>query len=380
MRLYFDLDLRSFVTSPGTRDILSSLSFKRGDNFEVVVQFIQDAVVQELDGAATGKLGLKPTDDFDTDPVAIDEAWTKAGTGTDTTYTFQLDLFTTELEALFTTADQVSTSLNLELEYIISGVRTSSNSVLTTVFNDVIKDGDATPTSLPSAEDWLDLRSPRWASTITGLTGGASTDLDGIETEDLTAGRLQLVQVSGNIYIYELLAETYAEDSPSVIRPDDYATSTNEKVWELKGITCGSIDVESATSAGRGRLSASGLTATRTVTFPNRNGVMALEGAVSTLTPTTGFSQGLTGAADATLFLTPAGTLATGTISLPDAANARAQQEIIIHSTEEITASTINVTGGGTINGAAVTTIAADTSYAFHCVSTAGTGTWIRLY
>jgi hypothetical protein len=67
--------------------------------------------------------------------------------------------------------------------------------------------------------------------TPTGLTGGGA-NLDGILTVDLTVGVRALVVAGTNASLYHLRAGTDAESSPAIIRPDDYAGTTNEKVWE----------------------------------------------------------------------------------------------------------------------------------------------------
>jgi len=62
----------------------------------------------------------------------------------------------------------------------------------------------------------------------------AATDLDAIPTTSIEAGTmLALVGISQAAYLYQLVSGTDAESSPDVIRPDDYAASTNEKVWKL---------------------------------------------------------------------------------------------------------------------------------------------------
>ncbi len=71
-------------------------------------------------------------------------------------------------------------------------------------------------------------------SSISGLTGGTSTDLDGIATANLSTNQV-LVEVSGIAYQYRLDAGTDAQSVPVVIRPTDYAASTNENVWRLVG-------------------------------------------------------------------------------------------------------------------------------------------------
>lgn len=81
-------------------------------------------------------------------------------------------------------------------------------------------------------DNFDDLYSGKSRPTITNLTGGTSADLDGITTAGVTVGAIQLVNLSGDVRLYALVSGTDAESSPDVIRPDDYATTTNEKVWK----------------------------------------------------------------------------------------------------------------------------------------------------
>jgi len=76
----------------------------------------------------------------------------------------------------------------------------------------------------------------------------------------------------------------------------------------------------------------------------------------------------------AVLQLTPAGTLATGTITLP--ASPYDGQDAFIFSTQTVTALTIAANMGQTINGTAITTIAANTriGYKYNVANT----TWYR--
>lgn len=69
--------------------------------------------------------------------------------------------------------------------------------------------------------------------TITGLTGGTASDLDGVTTVGVDVNLVREVLLPGpSLSRYILVAGTDAESSPDVIRPDDYAASTNEKVWK----------------------------------------------------------------------------------------------------------------------------------------------------
>ncbi len=72
--------------------------------------------------------------------------------------------------------------------------------------------------------------------TWTGLTGGGATKLDGWATTTISTSAPQtfvMFTIAGVLYVYRLDAGTDAESSPNIIRPDDYATTTNEKVWRM---------------------------------------------------------------------------------------------------------------------------------------------------
>lgn len=69
---------------------------------------------------------------------------------------------------------------------------------------------------------------------ITGLTGGTATDLDVIATTGLTVATTIVMIVNASVpEFWRLVSGTDAEDTAGgIVRPDDYATTTNEKVWK----------------------------------------------------------------------------------------------------------------------------------------------------
>ncbi|MCK5832475.1 hypothetical protein KAH81_02290, partial [bacterium] len=69
---------------------------------------------------------------------------------------------------------------------------------------------------------------------LTDLTGGGAADLDGVRTNGLSIGSLIFVFDGSQTRTYCLTAGTDAEDSPLVIRPDDFDAGTNAKVWKLR--------------------------------------------------------------------------------------------------------------------------------------------------
>jgi hypothetical protein len=82
-----------------------------------------------------------------------------------------------------------------------------------------------------------------------GIAPGITTiaGLKAIVTTTLTAGGLYVLfrdSGAGNaLRVYELVTGTDAESSPGIIRPTDYAATTNEKVWKLAVITAVPGDV-----------------------------------------------------------------------------------------------------------------------------------------
>jgi hypothetical protein len=73
-----------------------------------------------------------------------------------------------------------------------------------------------------------------WRSDLVGFTGGGATKLDGITTVGVSAGLLvALVKTSEGVESHwRLDAGTTAEnEAGGIVRPDDYAGTTNEKIW-----------------------------------------------------------------------------------------------------------------------------------------------------
>lgn len=69
---------------------------------------------------------------------------------------------------------------------------------------------------------------------ITGFTGGAPLNLDGIGTTNRVNGELHAAVVGGALYLWKLIAGAWPGGvSPFVIQPTDYNAGTNEKYWSL---------------------------------------------------------------------------------------------------------------------------------------------------
>lgn len=94
MRLFFDLDKGKFVLGPGTTQELATMDQKRSPNAQIEVQFLRNVTPQELPSGATGIFEVKESGKYDANAIFRAGSWVKTGTGTDTIYTFTLDLMT----------------------------------------------------------------------------------------------------------------------------------------------------------------------------------------------------------------------------------------------------------------------------------------------
>jgi hypothetical protein len=67
---------------------------------------------------------------------------------------------------------------------------------------------------------------------LTGLTGGGSSNLDGLATTAFAVGTLREFVIPGQGKVsYQLQSGTAAANSPGIIHPTDYNASTNAKIW-----------------------------------------------------------------------------------------------------------------------------------------------------
>jgi hypothetical protein len=145
MRIYLDLDSRRLLTTP-TRP-LSLLEFKRRDNDSIELQFLRDAVVQQLPAGTTARVGIKPDGDYEAPFLAL-TTLTQSGAGTATVYSGELNLHTTAMATAFA-GDPVTLSAMLEVEWVTGDVVSSSKTLPTTLHNDVIRGDEGQPVSLP---------------------------------------------------------------------------------------------------------------------------------------------------------------------------------------------------------------------------------------
>lgn len=95
--------------------------------------------------------------------------------------------------------------------------------------------GDKVPIERSGANYSLEgaaLQERIYQRSITALTGGVSSCLDDIETVNLSNGELRFFYLDAQLQFWRLQAGTEAEDTAAgIVRPDDYADTTNERNW-----------------------------------------------------------------------------------------------------------------------------------------------------
>jgi len=148
VRLFIDLDSQRLVTSAGTRDPLTSLSFKRGDSARLEIQFIRGAVAEELQAGAAGAFGVKADGKYDSAYLVYSPEWVKEGEGVEALYVFEPSFNTTGLNDLLghgdgdDSNDEELVTLMAEIEWTVGGAVFSTQTIKALVYNDVIKDGE----------------------------------------------------------------------------------------------------------------------------------------------------------------------------------------------------------------------------------------------
>lgn len=253
MRIFVDL-----VTLLPTAEIwdratvVANASAKRGDGSPLEVQFHRSGVPERLPLGTVISFVGKSEGKFDQDPAPVlfeltDAHRPDADAGF---YVGYPDYNTAPLDAVLNSGDANDGNdvrvarLDAEISWLeatLGAKPKSTQTFLLQVQNDVLKGnegppGAGGPTYLTAAQSdaryaQRGITAPDLRLDITGLTGGGATNLDGIVTVGATVPQVVMLVIGGAASLYRLAAGTAAEASPGIIRPDDYASSTNEINW-----------------------------------------------------------------------------------------------------------------------------------------------------
>jgi len=251
MRIYVDVVTLLPTAEVWDRAQVIAPSAKRGDGDPLELQFHRSGVPERLPVGTVITFILKTQGRFDQNPALVELQLGDANRpATDTDfYTGEPDYNTGPLNTAFASGDADDTNdlpivlADGEVSWLLSAAGSKPKSTqrfTVTVTNDVKKGNeglptDPAPTYLTAAESdaryaALGTTAPHVRLEITTLTGGGATALDGIASVGVSVPRVYLVILGGSAKMYLLHAGNAAEAAPGIIRPDDHAPSTNEKI------------------------------------------------------------------------------------------------------------------------------------------------------
>ena len=151
-------------------------------------------------------------------------------------YTSTVILHTTPLTTAFTTATVLAIAATIEAHWWASGQASSPAISDTVVGAQIIRPAVAPePASvdvIDGGSEYLEQNVAVWKPLITALTGGTSVCLDYITTLG-KSNLFVILKISSELQDWILTTGTTAEDAENgIVRPDDYAATTNEQVWK----------------------------------------------------------------------------------------------------------------------------------------------------
>ena len=173
-------------------------------------------------------------------PYALQTVWSTITNG----WSARLQCNTRGLLDFLGSSVSAFSTLELELTDSSSNVRTVGQ-IDCMIRNEAIDEASTIPTPFPNIGSYLTATQVNQNFVqnrfqVTALDGGG-TALDGIPTgttalPTVPTDALVAIELGGDIFFYELVAGTDAESLPDVVRPDDFATTTNERVWLLRAV------------------------------------------------------------------------------------------------------------------------------------------------
>jgi hypothetical protein len=222
------------------------LRFKRNDTSIVGIQLHRDGVPELPQASSTLTFGVKSKNNFGGNFLTSATSFTLATTAVatdqgDSDFNYQAVSFNTaEIDALMDDAlPEIEAMGEIEIDVGGAGQLFSSRTISVIIENDIVRGDEGANTvanPIPDAQELIRWKSSGATAAFSSLTGGTSTDLDSLPTTALPIGVLAAVldeDGADTLRFYRLDSSTAAEASPNTIRPDDYATTTNERVWRL---------------------------------------------------------------------------------------------------------------------------------------------------
>ena len=236
MRLFLNLN-NGIVTTAIHLSMFAAANARRGGREHVELQFHRDRVPARLPENWLILLGVKETGRYDA-PAFLTQAseWNRPDAD-EGFYTAWLPTDTGPINSLLRhdnddTNDIPSVPAMAAIDWRPDiNTPPSKSQSFTLNFQSAVNNGDETPSApeTPFAAHFIQNRFD-----LDGFTGGTPSDLDSIPTASLAVGTtVELVAAAEGVASqWRLGSGTDAEnEAGGIVRPDDYAPATNEKVW-----------------------------------------------------------------------------------------------------------------------------------------------------
>ena len=170
-------------------------------------------------------------------PYALQTVWSTITNG----WSARLDCNTRGLLDFLGGSVSAGSTLELQLVDASQNVRTVGQ-VDCIIRNEAIDEASTIPTPFPSylTATQVNQNFVQNRFQVTALDGGG-TALDGIPTgttalPTVPTDALVAIELGGDIFFYELVVGSDATSLPDVVRPLDFAMTTNERVWLLRAV------------------------------------------------------------------------------------------------------------------------------------------------
>ena len=237
MKLNVDLETLQLIEGAGFRTPVTSLRFKRGDAARLEVSFLHGGTTPVTIGNPATleiRFGVKPRNRFEANYLVFSNDWTMPEPGASNPFYICSPSFNTvELNSVLNVGSAAAAELpEITLMGEISwregtGEPTSTRTFLVVVENDVNRGNEPVPTPVNQGQGGSG--SPLIDPAISSLSGANS--LAAKATVALPVNSVLGIVVNDLLAFYQLRSGGEETLLPGIVRPDDWNSASNAKVW-----------------------------------------------------------------------------------------------------------------------------------------------------
>lgn len=212
-----------------TKEPIAIAHFKHRADGKIELRFLEGATAISVGSI---EFSVKHVRDYNGTLMAYSDAFSLVGSLSSGYYTGFPSFDVSTLNALFNTGTIPYIDFGLEITWLVGGHRSSTLPITARIWNNYAKAADSGITP-PVGVTGL--------SVITGVLNGpglgitSTTLLAAYTTVGVAAGRIMIIPETneevGYTVWYLQAGDSANNPAEGIVRPDDYATTTNEKIW-----------------------------------------------------------------------------------------------------------------------------------------------------